>query len=60
MWRRWIKVSFIVQNSLLLPQNESGPCLSSRVVGLPLSTTKDRRLGELLPHQLPNLQPAYL
>ena len=36
-----------------LPQ-ESGPCLSPSVAGHPLRPARDRRLGEPLPHQLPN------
>ena len=37
---------------------ESGPCLSPSVADHPLRTAKDRRLGELLPHQLPILRKA--
>ncbi len=40
-----------------LPQ-ESGPCLSSSVADHPLRPATDRRLGELLPHQLANLISA--
>ena len=38
---------------------ESGPCLSPSVADHPLRPAKDRRLGELLPHQLPILTKAY-
>ena len=38
----------------------SGPCLSPSVVDHPLESTKDLRLGELLPHQLPNPTGAHL
>lgn len=37
----------------------SRPCLSSSVAGHPLRPAKDHRLGEPLPHQLPNLPRAH-
>ncbi len=39
---------------------EPGPCLSSSVADRPLRSAKDYRLGNLLPHQLPNLAQAHL
>ena len=39
---------------------ESGPCLSPSVADHPLRSTKDLRLGRLLPHQLPNPTKAHL
>ena len=44
----------IAQYSPLLPPVGSGPCLSVPVAGHPLRPARDRRLGEPLPHQLPN------
>ena len=35
-------------------RRSSGPCLSPSVAGHPLRPARDRRLGEPLPHQLPN------
>ena len=37
-----------------------GPCLSASVVDHSFKPTKDRRLGRLLTHQLPNLPQTYL
>jgi hypothetical protein len=39
---------------------ESGPYLSPSVADHPLRPTKDLRLGQLLPNQLPNPTRAYL
>ena len=36
------------------------PCLSPNVVEYPLRSTKDHRLGRLLPHQQPNPVQAHL
>ena len=38
---------------------EPGPCLSSSVADHPLRPAKDRRLGRLIPYQLPNLTQAH-
>ncbi len=54
----WITLSRIVQNSSLLAK-KPGPCLSPSVAGRPLRPATDRRLGRLLPHQLPNLAQAH-
>ena len=51
----WIKLSFIVQYSLLLAKNQPGPYFSSSVIDHPLRPIKDRRLGKLVIYQLPNL-----
>ena len=37
-----------------------GPCLSPSVADRPLRPAKDRRLGKLLSHQLPNPTKAHL
>ena len=50
----WIKLSLIVQNSSLLAKKPD-PCFSFSVIGHPLRSTKDLRLGKLLPYQQPNL-----
>jgi hypothetical protein len=54
----WIRLSPIVQNSSLLAK-KPGPYLSPSVADRPLRPAKDHRLGELLPHQLPNPAQAY-
>ena len=54
----WIKLSLIVQNSSLLAKKLE-PCLSLNVADRPLRPAKDHRLGELLPHQQPNLAQAH-
>ena len=41
-------------------KKKPGPCLSPSVVDHSFKPTKDRWLGELLPHLLPNLLQAYL
>ena len=47
-----------MENSLLLPPVGVWTVLSSSLAGHPLRPAKDRRLGELLPHQQANLTQA--
>ena len=47
-----------MENSLLLPPVGVWAVLSPSLAGHPLRPAKDRRLGELLPHQLANLTQA--
>ncbi len=49
----WIKLSFIVQYSTLLPI-KAGPFLSPNVADRPLRPAKDHWLGSLLALQQPN------
>ena len=49
----WIRLSPIVQDSPLLAY-KPGPYLSPSVADHPLGSAKNRRLGKLLPYQLPN------
>ena len=47
-----------MENSLLLPPVGVWAVLSPSLAGHPLRPAKDRRLGELLPHQQANLTQA--
>ena len=57
--RRWVRLSPIAQYSPLLPPVGVWTVLSSNVAVQPLSPATDRRLGEPLPHQLPNQTRAH-
>ena len=53
-----IRLSSIVENSLLLPPVGVWAVLSPSLADHPLRPATDRRLGELLPHQLANRTQA--
>ncbi len=52
--RRWVRLSPIAQDSLLLPPVGVGAVLSPPLAGHPLRPATRHRLGRPLPHQLPD------